>query len=123
MPEPGKPDTKAFSQLNFKELVVNIELTDFKLKRTDENAFGHHHEMMNVWQIKDELDSLNKKMESKYVGLNNQAQSYFFYRTSNFIRKPIDYIFNRPAQKIKSKTLVFPRKPSLSSNTCGYLKT
>jgi lipopolysaccharide export system permease protein len=89
IPELGKPDTKAFSQLNFKELVVNIELTDFKLKRTDENAFGHHHEMMNIWQINDEVDSLKKKMSMRYNGLDNQAQTYFFYRTSSFIKKPI----------------------------------
>lgn len=89
VPEAGKRDTKAFSQLNFKELTVNIELTDFKLKRTDENAFGHHHEMMNVWQISDELDSLKRKINMRYTGLDNQAQTYFFYRTSNFIKKPI----------------------------------
>jgi lipopolysaccharide export system permease protein len=89
VPELGKPDTKSFSQLNFKELIVNIELTDFKLKRTDENAFGHHHEMMNVWQISDEVDSLNKKMEKRYASLGLQSENYFFYRTSNFIRKPI----------------------------------
>lgn len=89
VPELGKPDTKSFSQLNFKELIVNIELTDFKLKRTDENAFGHHHEMMNVWQISDEVDSLNKKMEKRYASLGLQSENYFFYRTANFIRKPI----------------------------------
>ncbi len=89
VPELGKPDTKSFSQLNFKELIVNIELTDFKLKRTDENAFGHHHEMMNVWQISDEVDSLNKKMEKRFTSLALQSQTYFFYRTVNFIKKPI----------------------------------
>ncbi len=89
VPELGKPDTKAFSQLNFKELVVNIELTDFKLKRTDEDAFGHHHEMMNMWQISHEEDTLEKKINRRYEGLDNQAQTYFFYRTSLFIKKPI----------------------------------
>jgi lipopolysaccharide export system permease protein len=94
VPELGKPDTKSFSQLNFKELTVNIELTDFKLKRTDVNAFGHHHEMMNVWQINEEVDSIRKKMEKRYSGLGNQAQTHFFYRTSNFIKKPIQQPVN-----------------------------
>ena len=89
VPEPGKPDNKSFSQLNFKELVVNIELTDFKLKRTSEDAFGHHHEMMNVWQISDEVDSLNKKMEYREKGLVDQSRNHFFYRTSNYIKRPI----------------------------------
>ena len=89
IPEPGKPDSKAISQLNFKELEVNIELTDFKLKRTDMNAFGHHHEMMNVWQISDEVDSLNKKIAKRQKSLQIQAKENFFYRTSVMIKKPM----------------------------------
>jgi len=89
VPEAGKKDTKPFSQLNFKELEVNIALTDFKLKRTDENAFNHHQEMMNVWQISYEVDSLNKKILKRQDGLDNQARNYFFYRTSAFIKQPI----------------------------------
>ncbi|MBP8034538.1 MAG: LptF/LptG family permease, partial [Bacteroidia bacterium] len=50
---------------------------------------GHHHEMMNVWQISDEVDSLNKKMEKRFTSLALQSQTYFFYRTVNFIKKPI----------------------------------
>lgn len=88
-PEPGKPDSKPFSQLNFKELEVDIELTDFKLKRTDINAFGHHHEMMNIWQISEEVDSLNKKMEKREANLQKQAKESFFYRTSLIIKKPM----------------------------------
>jgi lipopolysaccharide export system permease protein len=88
VPEAGKPDSKALSQLNFRELEVNIELTDFKLKRTDESAFGHHHEMMNVWQISEEVDSLNKKIEKREATLQNQAKESFFYRTSLMIKKP-----------------------------------
>ncbi len=88
-PEGNKKDTKPFSQLNFKELEVNIALTDFKLKRTDENAFTHHQEMMNVWQISDEVDSLNEKIAKREDGLDNQAKNYFFYRTSTFIKQPI----------------------------------
>ncbi len=88
-PEAGKKDTKPFSQLNFKELEVNIALTDFKLKRTDENAFNHHQEMMNVWQISDEVDSLNKKIAKREDALDVQARNYFFYRTSAFIKQPI----------------------------------
>lgn len=81
--------SKQFSQLNFKELEVNIELTDFKLKRTDENSFKHHYEMMNIWQIDRELDTIHSQLSSKFNNLNNQTKSTFFYRTSEFIKKPI----------------------------------
>ncbi|HRD37450.1 MAG TPA: LptF/LptG family permease, partial [Bacteroidia bacterium] len=81
---------KQFSQLNFKELEVNIELTDFKLKRTDENLFKHHYEMMNIWQIDNELDTIRTQLERKRTNLNTQAKNSFYYRTSNFIKKPIE---------------------------------
>lgn len=81
---------KQFSQLNFKELEVNIELTDFKLKRTDENLFKHHYEMMNIWQIDNELDTIRTQLERKRTNLNTQAKNSFYYRTSNFIKKPVE---------------------------------
>lgn len=89
--ENQNPNKKAkqFSQLNFKELEVNIELTDFKLKRTDENSFKYHSEMMNVWQIDKELDTINTQIERKRDNLSIQSKSSFFYRTVNFISKPI----------------------------------
>ncbi len=87
----NNPNKKAkqFSQLNFKELEVNIELTDFKLKRTDENLFKHHHEMMNIWQIDRELDTIKKQINVKHDNLINQSKTTFFYRTNNLIKKPI----------------------------------
>lgn len=89
--ENQNPNKKAkqFSQLNFKELEVNIELTDFKLKRTDENSFKYHSEMMNVWQIDKELDTIHTQILRKHENLNVQSKSSFFYRTVNFIGKPI----------------------------------
>src|SRR5574343_218021 len=89
--ENQNPNKKAkqFSQLNFKELEVNIELTDFKLKRTDENSFKYHSEMMNVWQINKELDTIHNQILRKHENLNVQSKSSFFYRTVNFIGKPI----------------------------------
>lgn len=90
---PGKK-AKQFSQLNFKELEVNIELTDFKLKRTDENSFKYHSEMMNIWQIDKELDTLKKQLNQKQVNLLDQSKNSFFYRTSNLVKKPFAHAVN-----------------------------
>jgi lipopolysaccharide export system permease protein len=80
--------------LNFKELEVNIELTDFKLKRTDENSFKYHSEMMNIWQIDKELDTLKKQLNQKQVNLLDQSKNSFFYRTSNLVKKPFAHAVN-----------------------------
>jgi lipopolysaccharide export system permease protein len=85
-PEDGSKLARPMSQLNFRELEVSIPLTDFKLKRTDQNLFKEHHEMMNVWQIRHSLDTIQKKIDRKYNGLQQQARYYFFTRTGNLIK-------------------------------------
>lgn len=85
---------KQFSQLNFKELEVNIELTDFKLKRTDENSFKDHHEMMNIWQISREIDTIKNEISRKHNNLFNQSKTSFYYRTTEFMKKPVTQTVN-----------------------------
>ena len=51
---------KTFSQLNYKQLQVNIPLEDFKMKRTNEELFKGHGEMLNVWQIDSVVDSTKR---------------------------------------------------------------
>lgn len=76
---PGK--AKALSILNFKQLQVNIELTDYKLKRTDEKLFKGHEEMMNVWQIDSVADSTKRYLNVLTNQLSKQVKDYFFVRT------------------------------------------
>lgn len=72
---------KALSILNFKQLQVNIELTDYKLKRTDEKLFKGHEEMMNIWQIDSVADSTKRYLNALSNQLNKQVKDYFFVRT------------------------------------------
>ncbi len=78
---------KPMMQLNFKEMIVNVELTDFKLKRTNTELFKHYSEVMNIWQINREIDSCEKTIGKRIESLNQQAKSYFFYRTYNSLNK------------------------------------
>lgn len=70
--------TYPFSIMQFKEMEVNIDLSGFKLKRTDKELFKQNHEMMNMWQIDDEIDSLNTLTQNIYESVNNQLKTYFF---------------------------------------------
>ncbi len=94
VPENGSKLTKPLMQLNFKELVVNIALTDFKLKRTDQNLFAHHNEMMNIWQIDHELDTADIKLQGRYKDLQTQAKYYFCARTSFRLKSPMKIVYN-----------------------------
>jgi lipopolysaccharide export system permease protein len=93
VPENNNKLTKPLSQLNFRELEVSIPLTDFKLKRTDQNLFKEHHEMMNIWQIRHGIDTIQKKIDKKYETLRQQANNGFFSRTNNLtkteVRNPV----------------------------------
>ncbi|MDP3556589.1 MAG: LptF/LptG family permease [Bacteroidota bacterium] len=82
----GLPSNKKpLSQLNFKQLQVNIELVDFKLKRTDENQFKGHEEMMNIWQIDSVVDSTSRFVNKRLYELERQSKLFFYGRISNFI--------------------------------------
>jgi lipopolysaccharide export system permease protein len=73
---------KALSILNFKQLQVNIELTDFKLNRTDEHLFKGSVEMMNVWQLDSVADSTRRNIAKLSTQLSKQMKDYFFIKTN-----------------------------------------
>lgn len=76
---------KSLSHLNYKQLQVNIPLDDFKMKRTNEQAFKNHGEMLNVWQIDSVVDSTKHILNRRYTNLCNQNLNSFFSRTSTFL--------------------------------------
>ncbi len=81
---------RSLSQLNFKQLQVNIELVDFKLKRTAESSWKDAQEMMNMSQLDSLADSTRFKMNKRYKDINKQVNENFFYRTQalNKIKQP-----------------------------------
>lgn len=78
--------SKTLSQLNYKQLQVNLPLEDFKLKRTNEELFKGHGEMLNVWQIDSVIDSTNRVLNKRIKSQEYQAESSFYGRTSSLIK-------------------------------------
>ena len=89
--EANSPSPKrSLSQLNYKQLQVNIPLEDFKLKRTNEELFKNHGQMLNVWQIDSVLDSTKRILNRRIDYLTSQARQSFYGRTSAVLKtKPI----------------------------------
>ncbi|MBA3662806.1 MAG: LptF/LptG family permease [Bacteroidetes bacterium] len=77
---------RSMSQLNFKQLQVNIPLEDFKLKRTEEERFNNSGEMLNIWQIDSVSDSIERKLSRRIKELESQSLTYFFGRTAAAIQ-------------------------------------
>lgn len=87
---------KPMMQLNFKRMQVNIPLVDFKLKRTDENQFKGHGEMLNIWQIDSVSDSIRRLIIRRYKSIDEQAKVNFFNRTSLFVKTPASQKYYTP---------------------------
>ncbi len=75
-------EAKTLSQLNFRNLQINIPLEDFKLKRTSEELFKGNEEMLNVWQLDSVMDSTQRIMKRRIASLNSQAANYFYSRSA-----------------------------------------
>ncbi len=74
-------NTRPLMQLLYKELNVNVDMSSFKMKQTEEELFKGHHEMMNVWQIAKEIDTMKMEIGKKHLILKNQFTNYFIART------------------------------------------
>jgi lipopolysaccharide export system permease protein len=72
---------RPLSQLNFKQLQVNIELVDFKLKRTAEENWKGNENMLNIWQLDSVADSTRRKIDRRYQDIKKQVAEVFYYRT------------------------------------------
>ena len=72
---------KSLSQLNYKQLQVNIPLQDFKLKRTNEELFKGNEEMLNVWQLDSVVDSTKRVLQRRLENLTSQSINNFYSRT------------------------------------------
>lgn len=77
---------KTLSQLNFKELQINIPLEDFKFKRTNEELFKGNEEMLNVWQLDSVADSTHRVLNRKILNLKNQSTNIFYSRMFNIMK-------------------------------------
>jgi lipopolysaccharide export system permease protein len=81
MQEEAHKTTRPLMQLLYKELNINVDMSSFKMKQTEEELFKGHHEMMNIWQIAMEVDTYNLEIGKKYENLQNQFNNYFLART------------------------------------------
>ncbi len=71
---------------SFYEQVLIIELSGFDLQRTDEEAFRHNSQMMNLVQLELTTDSLNRNMSDQVRNhTENMIQLFYFKKdTKNY---------------------------------------
>ncbi|MCF8381503.1 MAG: LptF/LptG family permease [Bacteroidales bacterium] len=71
----------------FDKQEILIELTDFGLKRTDENLFKSSYQMMNLSQLLYIEDSLKNEIKDDQINLNTTLDKSSYYKNKNYLRK------------------------------------
>lgn len=87
----GSEIKRSLSLLNYKQLQINIPLEDFKMKRTNEELFKNHADLLNVWQIDSVVDSTKRILNRRYNTLVNQNKNGYFSRTAAFMTANLNY--------------------------------
>lgn len=69
---------------SFEKATYKIDISGFKLSRSDEDLFKNQHEMLNVFQLSHAIDSLNKettKIRTNF--LSSLKNEFLFYQSKN----------------------------------------
>lgn len=70
---------RPFQRTFFKEQYRRFDLSDFKMMRTDESLFKNHYQMLNLEQLQQSTDSLNKELDERVENFNrNTMLNYTF---------------------------------------------
>lgn len=75
----NKKEAYPLTRSNFKEYAIRFDISPFKMERTDEGLFRDNYQMMNVWQLVKNSDSLEKKLDVRYQEVGNNLQNNFAY--------------------------------------------
>jgi lipopolysaccharide export system permease protein len=83
-----------FTVMQFKENHVKLDLSAFKLNRTDEELFKENVQMMNMRQLSQNMDSIIAEMhESREDFLQSLKRGYRMYADSNLkFDKPVTFL-------------------------------
>ena len=76
-PDNKNPDSKVHVRTYFSEMEKVMDLSDFKMSRSNEEIYKDHYVMMNVEQLKTYIDSLEQDNKLMQDGLGKMIKPYF----------------------------------------------
>lgn len=110
----GQSQTRSFPHRNdmFGEQILLIELSGFDLQRTDEEAFRHNSQMMNLSQLEMTTDSLSKD-RSRIVREHTES----LVKSTFFKQEAYRRIINDTVDNVEKKSLdIFEVEESLTQD-------
>lgn len=82
---PKDLQTRPLVRDKFEERVINFDLSEFKMSRTNEDLFKNNYQMLDLSQLNDAVDSLELKNEGRMMNFNKQMKMSYYSRTSAFL--------------------------------------
>lgn len=82
---PKDLQTRPLVRDKFQERVINFDLSEFKMSRTNEDLFKNNYQMLDLSQLNDAVDSLEIKNEDRMTNFNKQMKMSYYSRTSAFM--------------------------------------
>lgn len=86
------------TRMHFGTWYKSFDMSKFSFSRTDESRFNDNHEMMNIVQLKEQIDSSGRKEKKIYTGVERYFKPYLVWYQN---RRDDSLVF----AKIKSDTL------------------
>lgn len=71
---PNPSNSHPSRRYSFDKATYKIDISGFKLSRTDEDLFKNQHEMLNVFQINDAIDSIQKEADKTSLNFINSIK-------------------------------------------------
>lgn len=72
---------RPMQRISFDEEIIRFDLSSFTMERTSEELFKEHHQMMNLSQLAESMDTLQAQIDTRVEAFAGQLErsSYFFY--------------------------------------------
>ncbi len=77
-------EKKPFMRLGFTDQLLRLDLSGFKMQRTEEDLFKDNHQMLNGSQLLDYIDTMNMEIEQDRVNFYASIQNAYFTRSAAY---------------------------------------
>lgn len=79
--EPTDIQKRPLARDKFEERIINFDLSEFKMSRTNEDLFKNNYQMLNLSQLNQAVDSLQEKDIKRMESFHTQMRQSYYSRT------------------------------------------
>ena len=121
---PKKRVDLPFARTNFKAEKIRFDLASFQLERSDEERYSNVAQFMNLKQLQQNVDSLNKNIKDKLNQFNEKLTSSYRFKEIDSLDKsniiPEAFNLKQLSQRKKSRLIKAASNLARSSKSLVY---